>query len=244
MRKQIKSQIVRVERAEIVAPDRNQQAEQFKLMIAQAIEKQVGEALSTNDSIFQPFFQSQSVAHEIKRRQTVAEQQKYVNRFKKYGCMICETKDRPHQSLSMCATCYRREVQRLREVVREHSVRDTAQLGFIDTVRLARAALEPSIKVLAGTYKERQVSGPRFRGQNEAAREAGIDKATLKHWLTTGKFEHPQIKLSAGKWLWSDEDVERLRTFASQQPERTRDSHGRFSLEPTQEKTAIPGRKK
>lgn len=57
---------------EIVPRDRK---EEFKRQVAQMVEEQVAAALSDqNDRVFQPFFQTREVAREIKRRQTVGEQ--------------------------------------------------------------------------------------------------------------------------------------------------------------------------
>jgi hypothetical protein len=75
---------------ELLPPDRGRRAEQFKRMVADLIDKQVSEALASNsDALFQPWFQLRKVAYEIKRKQTVTEQRKWTEYFKKYGCIVC-----------------------------------------------------------------------------------------------------------------------------------------------------------
>lgn len=83
--------IVHVARAaEVLPPDRKQQAEEFKRAVSDLIDKRVSEALaSKSDAPFQPWFQPREVAYEIKRRMTVTEQRVWANYFKKYGCLVC-----------------------------------------------------------------------------------------------------------------------------------------------------------
>jgi hypothetical protein len=219
MPKRSKSAMVPVE---IVPLDRNEQVAEFQRMIARAIEEQVNEALSGRGAILQPFFGSKHVSDEIKRRQTVPEQQKFVYYFETWGCMRCDTKLTRHDSCGMCGTCHSLIVGRLREGVRKHAVPDPSQPTFMDGVRLARAALAPPITALA------QVSPTSvrraYRTQDEAAREAGINPKTLSLWTRTGKFERPAKKMSSRKWMWTDEDVERLKAFKPEDRRRRRDS--------------------
>jgi hypothetical protein len=85
-----KSSIVRVPRAaEVLPPDREQEAEKFKRMVANLIDKRVSEAMTGAGAIFQPWFQPREVAYEIKRNMTVTEQQVWSNYFKQYGCIVC-----------------------------------------------------------------------------------------------------------------------------------------------------------
>jgi hypothetical protein len=65
----------------------------FKRMVAQFVEEQVREAMShKTDSAFQPFFQTKEIAREIKRRQTVTEQKKFVYAYEDWGCLACGTR--------------------------------------------------------------------------------------------------------------------------------------------------------
>lgn len=217
---------------EIVPRERNQETTELKLMIAQMIEQKVAEATSGSDAIFQPFFQSHEIANEIKRRQTVQEQNKWVYYFEKHGCLVCQRSDR-HQSLGMCLVCYGRTKQRLTQCLRDHApAPDPSQPTFMDTVRMAQAALAPSLPALAGRTAPEVDSatstaplGPHYRTQKEAAKEVGIDRGTLSDWIASGKVQRPATKLSAKKWLWTDEDVERLRKFVDE-TRKSRTSEG------------------
>jgi hypothetical protein len=132
----------------LVAPDSEENQRKFTQMIARMVEEQVQEALSGDkESIFQPFFQTKEIAREIKRRQTVPEQQKWHFYFEKHGCLICGTKEKAHHHLGMCATCLRRTYQRLAQIIREHT--PETQQSYVDTMQLARAALAPSIEILS-----------------------------------------------------------------------------------------------
>lgn len=100
---------------------------------------------------FQPWFQSREVAHKIKRRQTVAEQRKWSCFFEDWGCLVCQTKTKPHCSNGMCQTCYSRVKQRLAASIRRRSATPRGDLSFMDTVRMAREAIAPALHVLPET---------------------------------------------------------------------------------------------
>jgi excisionase family DNA binding protein len=55
---------------------------------------------------------------------------------------------------------------------------------------------------------------PRQRTTTEAAKAAGVSRATLQDWIKRGKFRAPRTQLRNGHAvrLWTDFDVERLRT--------------------------------
>jgi Homeodomain-like domain-containing protein len=91
MSRKNKSSIVRSKavQAEVVPRDREQQAAEFKRNVAQFIEQKIAEAMAGSDAQFQPWFQPREITDEIRRRQTVTQQQKWVNYFKKYGCLVC-----------------------------------------------------------------------------------------------------------------------------------------------------------
>src|ERR1022692_1426555 len=115
----------------------------FKRMVAQFVEEQVREAMShKTDSAFQPFFQTREIAREIKRRQTVTEQKKFLYAFEDWGCLVCGTRGRPHRSLWMCSQCYPVAAQRLLGSIRKRApAPDSSQPTFMDTVQMARASL-------------------------------------------------------------------------------------------------------
>ena len=133
-------EIVRLSRQEINAEARAN----LKLEIARMIEEGVREALSGKGAELQPFFGSKEVAYEIKRRQTVHEQNKFSYYFEDRGCMICHTRKARHYGCGMCYACYSREKSRLARSLRKHQPpKDSTEPTFMDNVRMARQALAP-----------------------------------------------------------------------------------------------------
>jgi hypothetical protein len=135
--------------------DRAQQADDFRRMVEQLVDQKVAEATQGSNALLQPWFQSRDVANEIKRRQTVTEQAKWTNYFADWGCIICGLcgpTAAAHESSGMCNRCRRKTYQRLRATLRKHAPSpDQPQPTFMDTVKLAREALGPSIKTLAAS---------------------------------------------------------------------------------------------
>jgi hypothetical protein len=137
---------------EIVPRDRAQQADDFKRMVEQLVEQKVAEVTHSRDAVLQPWFLSREAAWAIKRAQTVTEQQKFRNFFADWGCLVCGTTTAAHLSSGMCGSCYSRTVQRIRTTLRNHApAPDQPQPTFMDTMKLAREALGPSIKKLAAS---------------------------------------------------------------------------------------------
>jgi hypothetical protein len=73
--------------------------------------------------------------------------------------------------------------------------------------------------------KALESSGAKYEGrftQKEAAEAAGINTNTLARWLAGELFEPPRTKLSETRWLWTQEDVERLKEYALRMRESRR----------------------
>jgi hypothetical protein len=61
--------------------------------------------------------------------------------------MICETKKAAHLACGLCQTCYRRTGTRILSSLRKRApAKSLAQPDFMDSVRMARASLAPSIE--------------------------------------------------------------------------------------------------
>jgi 7-cyano-7-deazaguanine synthase in queuosine biosynthesis len=117
----------------------------LKSMIAQMVEEGVREAMSGKGAELQPFFGSKEIAYEIKRRQTVHEQNKFSYYFEDWGCLICGTRKARHDGCGMCGSCYARVKGRLAYGIRrrQDAKGDSIQPTFNDSLRLAREALAP-----------------------------------------------------------------------------------------------------
>jgi hypothetical protein len=91
-----------------------------KAELDRIVEKKVAEVMADRDAIvFEPFFRSRQVAYELKRLQSVPEQQKWGVSFERYGCMICGTKEKIHAGNGMCHGCRCRWFRRLAEIIAE-----------------------------------------------------------------------------------------------------------------------------
>lgn len=83
------------------------------------IQKRVAEAQA--GALLEPWFPSRTVASEVIRRQAVFHRRKFALYFEKWGCLICGTKKRPHQSHAMCNACNTRFVARLRQIEKDYA---------------------------------------------------------------------------------------------------------------------------
>jgi hypothetical protein len=91
-----------------------------KAELARLVQEKVAEIMAERDAIiFEPFFRSRQVAYELKRLQNVPEQRKWSVSFERYGCMICETRERIHAGNGMCNRCHALWFRRLTQIVAE-----------------------------------------------------------------------------------------------------------------------------
>src|SRR5580704_7293081 len=82
------------------------------------VQQKVAEIMAERDAIvFEPFFRSRQIAYELKRLQSVPEQEKWSVAFERYGCMICETTERIHAGNGMCAQCRGLWFRRLSQII-------------------------------------------------------------------------------------------------------------------------------
>jgi hypothetical protein len=118
--------------------------------IAKLVEQKIAEALG-NDStaIFQPFMQSRQVTSEIRKNQTVPEQEKWSYYFEEWGCLACGEKDPSHHALGMCRGCFNRTRQRMMATLRRTNAAPPVQEEAKDLLALAQQALAPSVEVHA-----------------------------------------------------------------------------------------------
>jgi hypothetical protein len=91
-----------------------------KAELARLVQEKVAEIMAERDAIiFEPFFRSRQIAYELKRLQNVPEQRKWSVSFERYGCMICETRERIHAGNGMCNRCHALWFRRLTQIVAE-----------------------------------------------------------------------------------------------------------------------------
>jgi len=81
------------------------------------VQEKVAEILQARDEfMFEPWFRSRKVAYELKRLQTVSEQRTFTIYFERFGCLICETRERIHGGRGMCVRCYQNTLGRLKQI--------------------------------------------------------------------------------------------------------------------------------
>jgi DNA-directed RNA polymerase subunit RPC12/RpoP len=84
------------------------------------VQQKVAEIMADRDAlVFEPFFRSRQIAHELKRLQTVSEQEKFSVYFERYGCLTCETRNTIHAGNGMCGNCHSRVFYRLTQIIAE-----------------------------------------------------------------------------------------------------------------------------
>ena len=84
------------------------------------VQAQVAEIMAARDAFeFEPFFRSRQVAYELKRLQRGPEQRTNAISFERYGCMICETRERIHGGHGMCVMCNAKWFRRRTQIVAE-----------------------------------------------------------------------------------------------------------------------------
>jgi hypothetical protein len=138
MPRKTKTEVLPPARPAAVIPD-------VRAMLDRLVEEKVGELMSKgSEALFQPYFQSKRVVQEIRKQQTVSEQEKWSRYFKKWGCDVCKTKKRPHSAHGRCNPCHQRTYQRLREIMNQAASEQASNSVFLDRQGdLAREALKP-----------------------------------------------------------------------------------------------------
>lgn len=99
-----------------------------KAELDRLVQEKVAEIMAERDAVvFEPFFRSRQVAYELKRLQAVPEQTKFSVAFERYGCMICETRERIHAGNGLCTGCRALWFRRLAQIIAEGMTGETAK---------------------------------------------------------------------------------------------------------------------
>ena len=84
------------------------------------VDQRVAEIMGQRDAlVFEPFFRSRQISYELRRLQTVSEQQKWSIYFERRGCLVCQTRERIHVGCGMCQNCYPRIFRELTQIIAE-----------------------------------------------------------------------------------------------------------------------------
>jgi hypothetical protein len=92
------------------------------------VQQKLAEIMADRDAlVFEPFFRSRQVAYELKRLQSVPEQEKFSISYERYGCMDCKTHASPHAGNNMCHACRSKWFRRLAQIIGEGIKGEPAQ---------------------------------------------------------------------------------------------------------------------
>ena len=92
------------------------------------VQVKVAEIMAQRDAfVFEPFFRSRQIAYELKRLQTITEQEKWSVYFKRRGCLVCQTRERIHTGCGMCQNCYPRIFRELTQIIAEGLTGESAR---------------------------------------------------------------------------------------------------------------------
>jgi hypothetical protein len=125
------------------SPDRVLRAGVDEVSLNRLVQQKVAEIMAERDAVvFEPFFRSRQIAYELRRLQTMPEQRKWTVFFERYGCLICQTRDRINVGNGMCTRCYQRTFSTLKQIIAEEITGERAQpAGTVEeTPRMLPAA--------------------------------------------------------------------------------------------------------
>jgi hypothetical protein len=144
-----------------------------RAQLEQFIEQKVAEMMGDKrDGIFQPFFQPKAVAAAIKKTETLIQQRKWQYYFEEWGCLICGTKDRPHETLGMCQACHKRTMSRLTGILRFTEVEGRLDAPPFTPDRLTELASGAIRKQLSGETSPFETRAYVTRADRKAQRKA------------------------------------------------------------------------
>ncbi|HTB91343.1 MAG TPA: hypothetical protein VK728_00845 [Candidatus Sulfotelmatobacter sp.] len=110
------------------SPHDIQQAPVLRAELERLVQLKVAEIMAERDAlVFEPFFRSRQVAYELKRLQTVPEQEKFSVSYERYGCIDCKTHDVPHGGNGLCHNCRVKWFRRLTQIIGEGMKGERAQ---------------------------------------------------------------------------------------------------------------------
>jgi hypothetical protein len=118
------------------------------------VQQKVAEIMAERDSVvFEPFFRSRQIAYELKRLQTQPERRKWSVFFDRYGCLICETRERIHAGNGMCQQCYQRTFQTLKEIIAEGMAGKTARPSHNALLQEAPKPTQTLLPAASGVHR-------------------------------------------------------------------------------------------
>lgn len=86
----------------------------------------------TDEVLLQPWVLPREIASSILRLLPVPHQDKFRYCYEDYGCFRCGTKNKPHQSLGLCATCHGRLHSRIKTSISKRVKADHLEMAKLN----------------------------------------------------------------------------------------------------------------
>jgi hypothetical protein len=181
------------------------------------VQEAVASIMAERDAlVFEPFFRSRQVAYELKRLQTVPEQRKFRVAFERYGCMICETRERIHAGNGLCTDCRARWFRRFAQIIAEGMTGSTATPAR--GTPLSERRLLPNRPMDAPHRTFYQRTSPEARDAfRRIANRLNVDPSHVRR-VAFGKCTSEAVTVAL------NEEWEQMQKAAA---EKTRSTHGR-----------------
>lgn len=77
--------------------------------------------------MFEPWLRSRQIAYELKRLQTVSEQQTWTIYYNRFGCLVYQTQTRTYGGRGFCSQCYALVPSRKKQIQGEQIREEVAQ---------------------------------------------------------------------------------------------------------------------
>ena len=181
----------------------------------QLVQLKVAEIMAERDAVvFEPFFRSRQVAYELKRLQTVPEQRKFSIAFARYGCMICETRERIHAGNGLCTQCRALWFRRFVQIIAEGMTGETAKPARGTPLSERRVLPNPPMDAPHRTFYQR--TSPEVRAIfRRIASRLNVDPYHVRR-VAFGKCTSEAVTAAL------NEEWEQMQTASDKEPESTR----------------------
>jgi hypothetical protein len=91
-----------------------------KAVLDRLVQQKVAEIMAERDALtLEPFFRTRQIAYEIRRLQTVPEQESWRVFFERHGCLYCHSQERGHGGCGMCFRCYPRILNEKKAIIKD-----------------------------------------------------------------------------------------------------------------------------
>lgn len=108
----------------------------FAPLLSRLVAERIAQFLAKRDDwLIEPFMRERRLADEIRRLQSIPEQEKFSLYFEEFGCLDCKRTDMPHAGNALCHSCRMRFLGRLKGKVQqaEDDIRERGRIERLHT---------------------------------------------------------------------------------------------------------------